>query len=95
MLHLLGLILKAFATIAIGIMGFTWEPKQDTKVPSQKDKSDELILPVYLNVPADMALVFDASLSNQTSCSTRTDHIQAPRAAPRIPEYMSDMSADI
>lgn len=70
MLQLLGLLLKAIITIAIGMMGFTWEPKEDVRVPEKKEKHGEFILPVYLHAPVGTPVIIEAKTTGlDTNCA--------------------------
>ncbi len=92
MLHLLGLILKAIITVAIGIMGFTWEPKQEIKSPQKKEDEGEIILPVYLNVPLQNPLVIEASLKGKDRSCT---HEQRVAITPQTPKRLRELSDSI
>ncbi len=82
MLQLIGLMLKAFITIAIGLMGFTWEPKQDVKAPKKEDKEREFILPVYLDTPLGTSMIIEASTKNQSANCTYTSDIAVVPVSP-------------
>ena len=52
MLHLLGIFLKLLITCAIGILGFTWEPKGKTGTLDEIKPKSPVMEPVLLILPA-------------------------------------------
>jgi hypothetical protein len=84
MLHLLGLILQAIITIAIGIIGFTWEPKEAVETPKEKESHSGLILPVLLNVTADMTASTVLTADNCNGAKPLYQPIKP--VSPRLPD---------
>lgn len=90
MLNLLGLLLKAIITIAIGIMGFTWEPKEEIKPPHKKNERSDTILPVFLHAPLERAIIIEANNTVSTdNCPSAPRSAIAP-LAPQMPAPMRD-----
>jgi hypothetical protein len=91
MLNLIGWILKAIITIAIGIMGFTWEPKEELKPSPKKDERGDMTLPVFLHAPLERAIIIEAKntvgTGNCTSAPRPAAMPLAP-AAPKMPKTM-------
>ncbi len=92
MLHLLGLLLKAIITIAIGIMGFTWEPKQEIKAPQKKEDASDMVLPVYLIAPVQKPLVIEANLDDKNRGCNDSQRVAI---IPQMPKRLRERSVSI
>jgi len=91
MLNLLGWILKAIITIAIGIMGFTWEPKEEIKPSPKKEERGDMIMPVFLHAPMESFTVIEANNTAGTgNCTSapRPVAMPLPLPAPMAPNVM-------
>lgn len=91
MLNLIGWLLKAIITIAIGIMGFTWEPKEEIKSPPKKDERGDMTLPVFLHAPLERAIIIEASNTVSTdNCTSAPRPVAMPLPLPvqKMPKTM-------
>ncbi len=81
MLELLGLLLKAIITIAIGIIGFTWEPKQELIQKPIEDEKSEILSPVYFVAPPEQAYIIQASnTSAEPDCVNSREKLRLENA---------------
>jgi len=89
MLNLLGWLLKAIITMAIGIMGFTWEPKEELKSSPKKEERGDKIMPVYLQAPMQKFTIIEASHTASTgNCASAPQPVTIPLPTPKMPKTM-------
>lgn len=71
MLELLGLLLKAIITIAIGIIGFTWEPQENHNLNPTNDEKTNMLSQIYFLSAPQQAVFIEASQQQPSSdCAT-------------------------
>jgi hypothetical protein len=90
MLNLLGLLLKAIISLAIGIIGFTWEPKELIEMPSEKEKRSEHMIPVFLNAPTERSRLVQSVSLESTNCTTATPSARAMPTTLRRMDNITD-----
>jgi len=95
MLNLLGIFLKAIMSMAIGILGFTWEPKEDVKAPSEKEKRGAHIFPVSLTSSADIPYLLLSTPSKKTVCADTPRSVFPTRPALRRTDNITDHGVSI
>ncbi len=91
MLNFLGMLLKAIITIAIGIMGFTWEPREEIKPSPKKDERGDMIMPVFLHAPLEKLSIIEARHTADTDICTpapRPAVMPLAQSAPKMPKTM-------
>ncbi len=95
MLNLLGLLLKTIISLAIGIIGFTWEPKELIETPSEKEKRSEHMIPVSLNTPTERWRLVQSVSLESTNCTTASSSARATHTTLRRMDNITDHGAAI
>ena len=95
MLNLLGLLLKAIISLAIGIIGFTWEPKEEIKAPSEKEKRDAHMFPVSLSSTADIPYLLLSTPKEKTNCANTPRPALTPYPALKRIDNITDHGVSI
>ncbi|PHS26885.1 MAG: hypothetical protein COA84_05355 [Robiginitomaculum sp.] len=95
MLNLLGILLKAIISLAIGIIGFTWEPKESIETPSEKEKRSEHIIPVSLNAPTERLRLMQSVYQKSTGCAAASPSARATHTPLRRMDNITDQGVAI